>query len=76
MRLKNIFCIEIARNAVEQPFAKIVFDIFSDNIDDVSEARTPCIVRRVVEQAFVVQPYRVDLFDAAVSASHSRRKNQ
>jgi len=74
--LKNICCIEIARNAVEQPFAEIVFDIFSDNVNDFTEARFPCIVRRVVEQAFVVQPHCVDLFDPAVSASHSRRKNQ
>ena len=76
MRLKHVTRIEIASDAIEQPFAEIVFDIFSDNVNDFTETRLLCVVRRVVEQAFVVQPYRVDLFDPAVSASHSRCKNQ
>ena len=56
-------------------FPEGLLDVVSNDEHNVVESRADGVVDRVVEDIFTLRPNRVHLFESAVTASHTGRKN-
>ena len=56
--------------------AELLEEILSDNIDHFAEARLDCVINRVVDDSLPGRAESVHLFEAAVTAAHTGRKDQ
>ena len=60
----------------EDFFAEVVFEVFTDYENDFTEAGAYGVVDRVVHDSFAVGAELVELFKAAVTATHACSKNK